>query len=239
LERGVELSVSPLHPPELPCEGKICGLLSRARLDGEGLPGRDRQGAAASAAGEAQQGGIRYAPRPPFAGCRARFLDLRPHRAVRGFLPCLIGFFVAGRVAEMRHGCAANEIQAPPFSLPTLLLLAFSLEERQETERERERVCGTGRGCRIPFDGRPAVYARFGRELMRQESDDFSGERLAESFGQPRVSLVDFGLPRLARGMGMFNGSIHMPPCFLVCICICRHLIQSLYEISLQLTSEG
>ena len=62
--------------------------------------------------------------------------------------------------------------------------------------------------CRIPFDGRPAVYARFGRELMREESHDFFWERLAEPFGQLRVSLVDFERPLLARGTGMVNGSI-------------------------------
>lgn len=44
---------------------------------------------------------------------------------------------------------------------------------------------------------------------MRQGSDDVFWERLAESFGQPRVSLVDFELPLHARGMGMVNGSIH------------------------------
>jgi hypothetical protein len=39
---------------------------------------------------------------------------------------------------------------------------------------------------------------------------NFRRETQAESFGQQRVSSVDFELPpALARGMGMVNGSIH------------------------------
>ena len=68
---------------------------------------------------------------------------------------------------------------------------------------------GTGRGCRIPFDGRPAVYARFGRELMRQESDEFSGRDWPNLSGRRACRQLIFGLPLLARGMGMFHGWIH------------------------------
>ena len=122
-------------------------------------------------------------------------------RAVRGFLIAVLLDWVRCRPVPRDAAwvrCERNSSAA--YSLPTLLLLAFFF--RKDGTESVEGLGGAGRGCRIPFDGRPAVYARFGRELMRQESDDFSGERLAGSFGQQRVSSVDFGLPLLARGMG-------------------------------------
>jgi len=138
-------------------------------LDGEGLPGRDRQGAAAPAQGEgSRRRGIRYAPRPPFAACRRGFLDLCPHRAVPSFLAVLgwVAPFVSARC-----GMGALRNSSAPFSPSPLFFLALLYLGNKE--------CGLGwavwHACRIPFDGRPAVNARFGRELMREESHDFSG----------------------------------------------------------------
>jgi hypothetical protein len=63
-------------------------------------------------------------------------------------------------------------------STPRLLLYSFFFSKDRGGQRESESWGGLygwhGRGCRIPFGGRPAVYARFGGELMRQESDEFS-----------------------------------------------------------------
>jgi hypothetical protein len=124
-------------------------------------------------------------PRPPFAACRAAFLDLYARRAVLGWVG--LGSAHSIRFGEMRLGCAAK-FKRPFLSLSLLSYLFIYLFWLCS----QQRVCGLGcHACRIPSDGRPAVYARFGRELMREKPR----WRVAEPFGQPRVSLVDFELP--------------------------------------------
>jgi hypothetical protein len=173
LEGAAELFVSPLHPPAATSggHGKIWCLLSGAQLDGEGFPGRDRQGAAAPAQGGGRRGGIRYAPgllSPPAA---LRFLICARTEPCPSFLPCW-GWVRSIRCGEMRHGCAAKFKR--PFPLSLSFLCVCFVADYFIFATKSVGLLGW-HACRIPFDGRPAVYARLWGELIREESDDVSG----------------------------------------------------------------
>jgi hypothetical protein len=172
-----ELSVFPLPSThQLPREGKanICGLLSRTRVgwSGTSWPRSARRSSTRARRRQAEarrnQVGSPALLTPP---APLRFLICT--RAV----PCWVGLGSAHsiRFVEMRHGCAAKFKRPFLSPLSYLFIYLFWLCSQQ-------RVCGLGcHACRIPSDGRPAVYARFGRELMREESHDGEWPNLSDS----------------------------------------------------------
>jgi hypothetical protein len=74
----------------------------------------------------------------------------------------------------MRHGCAAKFKR--PFPLSLSFLCVCFVADYFIFATKSVGLLGW-HACRIPFDGRPAVYARLWGELMREESETmFPGE---------------------------------------------------------------